>query len=67
MTVAEVMAHLKVSRSTVYTWMREKHLPYRELPSGGGRRFRRADVDRLLAEPSADADGQDSDAPGQSS
>jgi excisionase family DNA binding protein len=51
LTVEEVMKYLKVGRSTVYRWMREDRLPWRELTSGGGRRFRRSDVEKLLEEP----------------
>jgi excisionase family DNA binding protein len=51
LTVQEVTRMLKVGRTTVYRWMREGRLPWRELASGGGRRFRRSDVERLLQEP----------------
>jgi excisionase family DNA binding protein len=51
MTVDQLVRYLQVSRTTVYDWMREGQLPYRELPGGRGRRFDRADVDKLLAEP----------------
>jgi excisionase family DNA binding protein len=51
LTVEEVMRYLKVGRTTVYRWMREGRLPWRDLVSGGGRRFRRSDVEKLLEEP----------------
>ncbi len=51
MTVEQVMRYLQVSRTTVYQWMQQGRLPYRELPGGRGRRFDRVEVDRLLVEP----------------
>jgi excisionase family DNA binding protein len=47
-TVDEAMQHLKVSRSTLYRWCDEGRLRYYELESGGGRRFKRDDLDRML-------------------
>jgi excisionase family DNA binding protein len=57
MTVEQVMGYLQVSRTTVYDWMRDGRLPYRELPGGRGRRFDRVEVDRLLIEPAPRGEG----------
>lgn len=48
MTVKQAMAYLKVSRDTIYEYSRRGWLPYYELPSGKGRRFKRSDLDALL-------------------
>lgn len=48
MTIAEAAKHLKVSRMTIYRWMASGELPYYKLPSGGGRRLRVEDLDKLL-------------------
>ena len=59
MTVVQVMRYLQVSRTTVYQWMQQGRLPYRELPGGRGRRFDRDEVDRLLAEPAPSGEALD--------
>lgn len=51
LTVPEAAGYMKVNRNTVYRWCDAGLLPYRELESGGGRRFRRQDLDALLREP----------------
>ncbi len=56
LTVDEALAYLKVGRTTLYRWMAEDRLPYRELSSGGGRRIRRSDLDRMLLDPKARAE-----------
>jgi excisionase family DNA binding protein len=48
LTLREAAAYLKVGVSTLYRWMDEGTLRYYELESGGGRRFRREDLDALL-------------------
>lgn len=48
MTVGEAATHLKVSRASVYRYCDAGLLRYYELESGGGRRFRREDLDELL-------------------
>lgn len=48
LTVDEAMAYLKIGRRTLYRWCDEGRLKYYELESGGGRRFKRDDLDRLL-------------------
>ncbi len=51
-TPAEAAEYLRVTRQTIYNYMDEGLLPYRELPSGRGRRIRRTDLDALLEPPS---------------
>lgn len=48
LTVAEATAYLKVTRRTLYRWCEQGRLRYYELESGGGRRFKREDLDKLL-------------------
>src|SRR5215467_6516674 len=48
MTVSEAAAYLKVDRKTIYRWCDAGRLPFYELESGGGRRFKREDLDALL-------------------
>jgi excisionase family DNA binding protein len=48
LTLREAAAYLKVGVSTLYRWMDEGKLRYYELESGGGRRFKRDDLDALL-------------------
>ncbi len=51
LTVAEAAGYMKVNRNTVYRWCDAGLLPYRELETGGGRRFLRKDLEGLLREP----------------
>src|SRR2546422_1394307 len=51
LTVAEAAGYMKVNRNTVCRWCDAGILQYRELESGGGRRFLRQDLDGLLREP----------------
>ncbi len=44
----EAAAYLKVGVSTLYRWMDQGRVRYYELESGGGRRFKREDLDALL-------------------
>jgi excisionase family DNA binding protein len=48
MTVAEAAEYLDVNRNTLYRWCEQGRLRHYELESGGGRRFRKDDLDRLL-------------------
>jgi len=48
LTVAEAAKYLKVTRNTIYRWMLAGRLKYHELDSGGGRRLRQEDLDRML-------------------
>ncbi len=48
LTVDEAMKYLRVSRSTLYRWCDEGRLRFYELESGGGRRFNREDLDKML-------------------
>lgn len=48
LTVAEAARYLRVHRTTIYAWCDEGRLPFYELESGGGRRFKREDLDALL-------------------
>lgn len=47
-TVEQAAAYLQVTKQTIYNWINLGILPYYELPTGRGRRFRREDLDRLL-------------------
>lgn len=47
LTVAETAGYLKVSKETVYSWMRSRGLPFVRVESR--RRFRRAEIDAWLA------------------
>ncbi|MBJ7598188.1 MAG: helix-turn-helix domain-containing protein [Candidatus Dormibacteraeota bacterium] len=48
MTVAEACRYLKVSRATLFRYMRDGRLPFSQVPGGRGRRIKREDLDRLL-------------------
>jgi excisionase family DNA binding protein len=48
MTVNEASAYLKVERTTLYGYCKRGLLPFYELRSGRGRRFKREDLDALL-------------------
>lgn len=48
LTVQEAAAYLKVERSTIYRYCELAVLPYFVLKTGGGRRFKREDLDALL-------------------
>lgn len=51
LTVAEVVAELKLHEETVRRWIREGRLPATSLgTSRSGYRVRRSDLDRLLSE-----------------
>jgi len=47
MTPDEAAKHLRVSRATIYKWCKRGLLPYYELPSKEGRRFKVEDLDKL--------------------
>jgi excisionase family DNA binding protein len=53
LTVAEARGYLKVGTTTLYRWMSEGRLAYRELSSGGGRRVRKSDLEAMLQDPRA--------------
>jgi excisionase family DNA binding protein len=53
LTVGEARAYLKVGTTTLYRWMTEGRLPYRELASGGGRRIRKSELEAMLRDPQA--------------
>ena len=44
----EAAEYLKVTPATIYRWCDDGVLPYHELKTGGGRRFKREDLDALL-------------------
>ncbi len=46
-TVDEAAEYLRVSRPTVYRWMRDGQLPFYVLPKGG-RRLKKQDLEQLL-------------------
>jgi excisionase family DNA binding protein len=48
LTIREAATYLRVNVSTIYRWCDEGRLRYYELESGGGRRFKREDLDGLL-------------------
>ena len=48
LTIREAADYLKVNVSTIYRWCDEGRLPFYELESGGGRRFKQDDLDALL-------------------
>jgi excisionase family DNA binding protein len=48
LTVKEAAEYLKVGRKSIYRFCDSGLLPYYELKSGGGRRFKREDLDALL-------------------
>ena len=45
---AEVAARLNVKKSTVYSWVFKRVVPYVKLPGGRALRFREADVSRMI-------------------
>jgi excisionase family DNA binding protein len=49
LTADDVAGTYKVSRQTVGRWAREGILPTAAITPGGQRRFRRSDVEELLA------------------
>jgi len=49
LTVREAAAYLKVDRTTIYRYCEQGRLRFSELTSGGGRRFKRRDLDALLS------------------
>ena len=49
LTVAEVADMFRVSDETIHRWCRVGELPYLNLPGGGLKRFRRSDVEAILA------------------
>ncbi len=51
-TPEEAADYLRVSRQTIYNYINEGRLKFYELKGGRGKRFRRADLDSLLEEPS---------------
>jgi len=48
LTIAEAARYLKVHRNSIYRWCQAGRLRFYELETGGGRRFRREDLDALL-------------------
>jgi excisionase family DNA binding protein len=48
MTVADACRYLKVSRSTLFRYMKDGRLPSSQVPGGWGRRIKHEDLDRLL-------------------
>lgn len=48
MTLDQSAAYLQVSKPTLHRWVREGRLAVYDLPSGGGRRFRRQDLDNSV-------------------
>jgi excisionase family DNA binding protein len=48
MTVDEVSKYLRVTKATVYTYMKEGKLPYFYLAGTRHRRVKKSDVDALL-------------------
>ena len=59
LTVNEAAAYLKVERSTIYRYCELGLLPFFELKTGGGRRFKREDLDALLEPGGKQTDGSD--------
>lgn len=56
LTVREAAAYLKVDRTTIYRYCEQRLLPYYDLKTGGGRRFKRQDLDTLLSATRTDAE-----------
>jgi len=56
LTAREAAAYLKVDRTTIYRYCDSGLLPYFDLKTKGGRRFKREDLDALL-EPGGKTDG----------
>jgi len=48
LTIQEAADYLKVNVSSIYRWCDEGRLPFYELESGGGRRFKAEDLDAML-------------------
>jgi len=59
-TVAEACEYLRVSKTTLYEYMKDERLPFFYLAGTRNRRIRQADLDALL-EPGNPADLLDSD------
>ncbi len=49
LTAREAAAYLKVDRTTIYRYCGQGLLAFYDLKTGGGRRFRRQDLDALLS------------------
>jgi excisionase family DNA binding protein len=47
MTAPEVMEYLKISKVTLYKWMKHKKLPFHKL--GGRYRYRRSEIDKWIS------------------
>ncbi|MFA5143950.1 MAG: helix-turn-helix domain-containing protein [Candidatus Omnitrophota bacterium] len=47
MTTSEVLKYLKISRMTLYKWMRKKKLPFHKL--GGRYRYRTNEIDKWIS------------------
>jgi excisionase family DNA binding protein len=58
-TPPEAAEYLRVTRSTIYRWTREGRLRAHDLPTGGGRRYRREELDRLLGSSPPDSGSSD--------
>lgn len=52
-TPAEAAEYLRVTRQTIYRYMKDGLLPYYKLKTGRGRRIRHADILNLLDPPPA--------------
>jgi excisionase family DNA binding protein len=50
-TPSEAARYLRVSRQTIYNYIKQGFLPYYQLKSGGGRRIKKIDLDALLEKP----------------
>lgn len=48
MRPADAARYVGVSRNTIYRWCKEGRLRYYTLDSGGGRRFRKEDLNSLF-------------------
>lgn len=53
-TIEEAAAYLRVTKATIYNYMKDGLLTYYQLKSGRGRRFRKEDLDALLDKHQAD-------------
>ena len=62
LTVQEAASYLKVTRNTVYRYCDLGILPFYELTSGRGRRFKHEDLDSLL-KPGQSAHEREADRP----
>lgn len=63
LTIAEAAAYLKVTRNSIYRYCDAGLLPFYELRSGRGRRFKREDLDALLEEGAPRAQAEDETRP----